>query len=81
MNQPENIKEMRLEETMSRLEAVVKGLEKEGLPLEDAMKLYEEGIALCAACHEKLSEAERKIRILSVTPDGELTEEAFDTEQ
>ena len=43
---------------MSRLETVVKGLEKEGLPLEEAMKLYEEGIALCSTCHEKLSEAE-----------------------
>lgn len=72
---------MKLEEAMSRLETVVKGLEKEGLPLEEAMKLYEEGIALCSACHEKLSEAERKIRVLSVTPDGELTEQAFDTEQ
>lgn len=81
MKQNETIKAMKLEEAMSRLEAVVKGLEAEGLPLEEAMKLYEEGIALCGACHERLSDAERRIRVLSVSADGELTEAPLKAEQ
>ncbi len=71
---------MKLEDAMHRLEEVVQGLDREGLALEDALKLYEEGIRLVGICRGRLSEAERKIRILSMSSDGEITEEEFKTE-
>ena len=74
------VETMKLEEAMRRLEEVVQALDGEGLQLEEALKLYEEGIRLVGVCRGKLSEAERKIRILSMSPEGEITEEEFKAE-
>ena len=48
--------------------------------LEEALKRYEEGVRLVRICNEKLEDAERRIRILKMTPDGETVEEAFSAE-
>ncbi|MBR2353227.1 MAG: exodeoxyribonuclease VII small subunit, partial [Clostridia bacterium] len=65
---------------LARLDAVVAALDRENTDLEDALRLYEEGVRLVAICQGKLSEAERKIQMLKMTPDGEITEEAFKAE-
>jgi exodeoxyribonuclease VII small subunit len=49
------------EESIARLEEISEALESGELPLEDAIKLYEEGIDLSKACYKKLEEAELKI--------------------
>ena len=75
---PENHKKeesMKLADALARLDAVVAALDRENTDLEEALRLYEEGVRLVAICQGKLSEAERKIQMLKVTPDGELTEE------
>ncbi len=70
--------DIKLEEAMKRLDEVVRALDSDGLELEESLKLYEEGIGLVRACHEKLTEAERRITALRVSEDGEMVEEAFD---
>ena len=71
---------MKLEEAMRRLDAVVKELDREQLDLEQALKLYEEGVGLVRICNDRLKEAEMTVKILKMKPDGEITEEAFDAE-
>ena len=69
--------EMKLEEAMARLVEVVKRLDAEGSDLEESLKLYEEGIRLVRICNERLTDAERKIKLLRVSAEGEITEENF----
>ena len=70
-------KEMKLEEAMKRLDEILASLGRENVDLEEAMKLYEEGVRTVAFCQKKLTEAERKISLLKITSDGELVEEPF----
>lgn len=70
-------KEMKLEEAMKRLDEILVSLNQENVDLEEAMKLYEEGVRTVAFCQNKLTEAERKISLLKITSDGELVEEPF----
>jgi len=64
------------EESSQRLEAIVKEMEKGELPLEQSLKLFEEGIALSGACKKELDEAEGKIEIL-LKKQGRLQPEPF----
>jgi exodeoxyribonuclease VII small subunit len=64
------------EESLQRLEAIVKEMEKGELPLEQSLKLFEEGIALSGACKKELDEAEGKIEIL-LKKQGKLQPEPF----
>jgi exodeoxyribonuclease VII small subunit len=54
------------EQAIARLEAVVRALEDGKTSLEDAMKLYEEGVALVCSCSTTLEEAKQKIITVSV---------------
>ena len=76
-----NIEEMKLEEAMRRLDEVVKTLDSDRLDLDESLKLYEEGVRLVRVCHEKLSDAERRISALRISEDGEMVEEAFDKKE
>lgn len=58
-------KDMTFEAAMTRLEAVVRALEDGRTPLEESMKLYEEGISLVRLCSGKLEAADKKVRILT----------------
>ncbi len=71
---------MDFESAVKRLEEITSSLEKENLSLEEALKRYEEGVRLVRICNEKLEDAERRIRILKTTPDGETVEEVFSAE-
>ncbi len=62
--------EQSFEEALHRLEEIVEQLERGDVPLEDSMKLYEEGVALSKACAEKLSRAELTLKRLSKDMDG-----------
>ncbi len=57
------------EESLSRLEEIVRHLEKGDLPLNDSLTLYEEGTGLIAACSKMLDEAEQKVVKLKKGPD------------
>ncbi len=60
------------EESLKRLEKIVEDLESGEVPLDDALKMYEEGITLSQACIEKLSAAETKLKKLSKDMKGNL---------
>ena len=62
----------RFEDALLQLEEIVQRLEKGELPLEESLKLYEEGIRLSRLCHAKLEEAEGKIELLMKDARGEL---------
>lgn len=49
------------EENMKRLGQIVSELEKGDIPLENAVKLYGEGVKLSAKCKKQLAEAQIKI--------------------
>jgi len=66
----------KFEECLQRLEVIVKEMERGDLPLEQSLKLFEEGIALSGSCRRELEEAEGKIEIL-LKDDGKLRVEAF----
>lgn len=63
----ENMKnsEMTYEQAVTRLEEIVALLEKKDTPLEDRIKLFEEGTKLAAFCNEKLATAKQKITELT----------------
>ena len=65
------------EESLKQLETIVGQLERGDLPLEDSIKLFEEGVRLSSACKEQLDQAERKVQILARQRDGSLAPEPF----
>ncbi len=71
------------EESMSQLEKIVEELEAGNLPLDKALKKFEEGVALSRSCFEKLEETEKKITSLMQQQDGSVKETPFEpnTEQ
>ncbi len=65
------------EESLARLEEIVRLLENGEIPLDDSLKLFEEGVKLVKLCGSKLDEAERKVTVLIKNGDGEYEEEPF----
>ncbi len=55
---------------MAELETVVGRLEQGDVPLEDALKAFEQGVALTRACQQALAAAEQKVEVLLARPDG-----------
>jgi exodeoxyribonuclease VII small subunit len=66
----------KFEECLQRLEAIVKEMERGDLPLEQSLKLFEEGIALSGSCRQELEAAEGKVEVL-LKHDGKLQAEPF----
>ena len=67
-------KKLSFEENIEKLEEILSKLEDEKLPLDTSVKLYEEGMKLISKCNRELEAAERKIKILTRTADGEIVE-------
>jgi exodeoxyribonuclease VII small subunit len=78
---PEAPKKPDFERSLARLEEVVRRLESPQLSLDDAMKLFEEGVALSRECQKQLEEAEGRVEILLKKTDGKLAAEPFDPER
>lgn len=62
--------EIQFEKALEKLEEIVSDLESGDIALEQALKKYEEGIKLARNCQKKLSEAEKKIEILTKKGNG-----------
>ena len=75
-------KKINLEKSLADLENLVEELESGDLPLETAMKKFEEGIKLTRGCQTALKDAEQKVEILLKSAGGEDLEqfEIDDTE-
>ena len=67
----------KFEECLQRLEEVVNQLERGDVPLEQALKLFEEGVQLSNSCRKELEEAEGKVEIL-LRQNGKLQAEPFE---
>ena len=65
------------EKAMEKLEKIVQELESSDLPLEKAIKKFEEGVQLSKFCSEKLNETEKKITILLKDQNGQVFEKPF----
>ena len=77
---PEPQKRPDFERSLARLEEVVQRLESPQLSLDEAMKLFEEGVELSRECQKQLEEAEGKVEILLRKSDGKLVAQPFEAE-
>ena len=69
------------EQSLKKLESIVEQLEKGDLPLEDSLKLFEQGVDLSAVCKKELDEAESKVQTLIKQRDGSFKTEPFPPEK
>lgn len=63
-------KKQTFEASLKELEKVVRRLEEGELPLEESLKLFEDGVRLSRECQERLNQAERRIEVLLKDEDG-----------
>lgn len=66
------------EQSLQRLDEIVKKMEEGNVPLAEALKLFEEGTALSARCGKLLDEAELKVVELMKGKDGAPMEKEFE---
>jgi exodeoxyribonuclease VII small subunit len=65
------------EKALEELEKRVGALEEGKLPLDEALKVFEEGMSIAEYCARTLEEAEQKVEILMKGPDGKPRKEPF----
>jgi len=68
------------EDSMAQLEEIVKELESGQLPLEKALKKFEQGMKHSAFCFERLDETEKRVKVLLKDNQGVVQEDFFDEE-
>ena len=69
--------DLKFEDCLARLEQIVSALEAGNLPLEESLKVFEEGVTLARQCSRYLDEAERRIEILAKDETGATTTRPF----
>jgi exodeoxyribonuclease VII small subunit len=69
--------EQSFESSLASLERIVANLESGDMPLERALELFEEGVALARRCQSQLGDAERKVEML-LRERGEIKVSPFD---
>jgi exodeoxyribonuclease VII small subunit len=74
-------KKEKFEEALQKLEAIVSKMEEGDLPLEEALKAFEEGVKLAKFCTGKLDEAERKVEKLIRDQGGRIKTTPFVEEE
>ena len=72
-----NEKNMTFEQSMQRLEQIVRAMERGDVALEESLKLFQEGTELVRSCTELLDNAQLQVKKILVGPDGAPTEEEF----
>jgi exodeoxyribonuclease VII small subunit len=72
----ENVKSPDFEQSLTELEALVAKLEQGDVPLEDALKTFERGVALTRQCQTALRTAQQKVEVL-LARNGDETVESF----
>ena len=77
---PEAAKKPDFEHSLIRLEEIVQKLESANLSLDEAMKLFEEGVQLSRDCQKHLEQAEGKVEILLNRVGADLAAEPFNPE-
>ena len=65
------------EQSMHRLEQIVRAMERGDVALEESLKLFQEGTELVRACSKLLDEAQLQVKKIMTAPDGSPVEEEF----
>ncbi len=68
---------VKFEQAIARLEAIVSELERGDLPLEQSLRIFEEGIRLSKSCLKVLEDAEKKVEVLVQDKNGKKRIHAF----
>ena len=69
------------EQSVQRLEEIVRAMERGDVSLDESLKLFQEGTELVTSCNQLLDEAQLQIKKIVPGPDGSPVEEAFTDEQ
>ena len=75
-----NQKNLTFEESMGRLEQIVRSLEQGNVALEESLKLFQEGTQLVRSCSQLLDNAQLQIQKVLTSPDGSPVMEDVDDE-
>lgn len=75
-----NSRNKTFEESMQRLEQIVRAMERGDVALEESLKLFQEGTELIRSCNQLLDEAQLHVKKIMTAPDGSPVEEEFDHE-
>ena len=73
--------ELSFEEAASRIDEIVRMLERGDAPLDKSLALFEEGAKLIKSCGKILDDAEQKLVFLQRSADGEPEELPFDEDE
>lgn len=68
------------EESMARLEQIVRAMERGDVALEESLKLFQEGTELLRSCQKLLDDAQLQVKKIMTAPDGSPVEEDFQDE-
>ena len=63
------------EESMARLEQIVRAMERGDVALEESLKLFQEGTELVRSCQKLLDDAQLQVKKIMTAPDGSPVEE------
>ena len=74
-------KEPGFEKALERLKQINERFEKGELSLEEAIRLYQEGIQLAKTCEEQLSQAEQVVKKVLEAASGQISEESFQVKE
>lgn len=72
-----NKRNQTFEENMTRLEQIVRTMERGDVPLEESLKLFQEGTQLVQSCGKLLDEAQLQVAKIMTAADGSPVEEEF----
>ena len=72
-----NPKNKTFEESMIRLEQIVRAMERGDVALEESLKLFQEGTELVRSCQKLLDDAQMQVKMIMTAPDGSPVEEDF----
>lgn len=75
-----NEKNMTFEQSMARLEQIVRIMERGDAPLEESLKLFQEGTELVRSCNQLLDNAQLQVKKIMTDEDGSPVEEDFQDE-
>ena len=74
-------KNIKFEDAISKLEEAVRMLEGGTLTLDESIEKYEDALKYVKICNDTLDKAEQKVRILTESADGSITDRPFDTDE
>ncbi len=76
-NMEKNKENITFEQSLGRLEEIVRMLENGSAPLDKSLELFEEGVSLVKNCNSQLDNVEQRIKILSRNDEGSVIEKDF----